>query len=89
MYKIYIELLEKIFWFEFSITVFLIGIMGAYLKLYDKNSWLYKESEGKSWLYDLSGMRSWGLIFAMTVWIIGFYTSLYEIIAKLIELFKK
>ncbi len=48
-----------------------------------------KKSEGKSWLYDLSGMRSWGLIFAMTVWIIGFYTSLYEIIAKLIELFKK
>ena len=64
-------------------------LWGAYLKLYDKNSWLYKESEGKSWLYDLSGMRSWGLIFAMTVWIIGFDTSLYEIIAKLIELFKK
>jgi hypothetical protein len=83
------DILEGFLWIFFYFSLFLLGVYGAYLKLYDKNSWLYKESEGKSWLYDLSGMRSWGLIFAMTVWIIGFYTSLYEIIAKLIELFKK
>lgn len=85
----YIELLENIFWMEFGLTGVISGIMGGYMKLYDKNSWLYKESEGKNWLYDLSGMRSWGGIFIMIVWGVGFYTSLYEIIAKLIELFKK
>ena len=83
------ELLKYVLICVVSFIISFVGFLGAYLKLYDKNSWLYKESEGKSWLYDLCGMRSWGLIFAMTVWIIGFYTSLYEIIAKLIELFKK
>ncbi|MBB1542792.1 MAG: hypothetical protein HG457_007875 [Flavobacteriaceae bacterium] len=83
------ELLKYVLICVVSFIISFVGFWGAYLKLYDKNSWLYKESEGKNWLYDLSGMRSWGLIFAMIVWIIGFYTSLYEIIAKLIELFKK
>ena len=54
----YIELLENIFWMEFGLTGVISGIMGGYMKLYDKNSWLYKESEGKNWLYDLSGMLS-------------------------------
>ena len=75
------ELLKYVLICVVSFIISFVGFWGAYLKLYDKNSWLYKESEGKSWLYDLSGMRSWGII--------GFYTSLYEIIAKLIELFKK
>jgi len=83
------NLLIYTFLFIISFIVFFLGVWGAYLKLYDKNSWLYKESEGKNWLYDLSGMRSWGGIFIMIVWGVGFYTSLYEIIAKLIELFKK
>ena len=83
------ELLKYVLICVVSFIISFVGFWGAYLKLYDKNSWLYKESERKNWLYDLSGMRSWGLIFAMIVWIIGFYTSLYEIIAKLIKLFKK
>lgn len=29
-----------------------IGVYGAYLKLYDKNSWLYKESQQEKWPYN-------------------------------------
>ena len=67
MYKIYIELLEKIFWFEFSITVFLTGIMGAYMKLYDKNSWLYKESQEKEWPYNFDSQSSWRIILLLII----------------------
>ena len=34
----YIELLENIFWMEFGLTGVISGIMGGYMKLYDKNN---------------------------------------------------
>ena len=89
MYKIYIELLEKIFWFEFSITVFLTGIMGAYMKLYDKNSWLYKESQKEKWPYNTGSMATWRIIFTLT-FVGGAFSIAFlgEIITKLIEILK-
>ena len=51
------ELLKYVLICVVSFIISFVGFWGAYLKLYDKNSWLYKESEGKNWLYDLSGMR--------------------------------
>ena len=40
-----------------------------------KNSWLYKESEGKNWLYDTDGMQYMGVEFFLLVGsgIVGFY----------------
>ena len=56
------DLKREVILFLFSFFVFSLGVYGGYLKLYDKNSWLYKESEGKNWLYDLDGMRNWKII---------------------------
>ena len=56
----YIELLEKIFWMEFGLTGVISGIMGGYMKLYDKNSWLYKEAHDGSQLYNTNNIRNWG-----------------------------
>jgi hypothetical protein len=89
MYKIYIELLEKIFWFEFSITVFLTGIMGAYMKLYDKNSWLYKESKEKEWPYNFDSQSSWRTIFIVTfsgaVFSFRFFKETFSLLKKLLN----
>ena len=75
------ELLKYVLICVVSFIISFVGFWGAYLKLYDKNSWLYKESEGKNWLYDLSGMRSWKLILSMIVGgTISFYVSLNKII---------
>ena len=59
------ELYRELLWFLFSIIMLLLGLYLIYLKLYAKNSWLYKESEGKNWLYDTDGMHTWGLIFLL------------------------
>ena len=40
--------------------------MGAYMKLYDKNSWLYKESQEKEWPYNFDSQSSWRTIFIVT-----------------------
>lgn len=56
----YIELLENIFWMEFGLTGVISGIMGGYMKLYDKNSWLYKEAHDESQLYNTNNIRNWG-----------------------------
>ena len=39
------DILEGFLWIFFYFFLFLLGVYGAYLKLYDKNSWLYKESQ--------------------------------------------
>ena len=52
------ELYRELLWFLFSIIMLILGLYLIYLKLYDKNSWLYKESEGKNWLYDTDGMHT-------------------------------
>ena len=86
MYKIYIELLEKIFWFEFSITVFLTGIMGAYMKLYDKNSWLYKESQQEKWPYNFDSQSSWRIILLLIIGGgVAFLAGLIGIISDIIK----
>jgi len=59
------ELLKYVLICVVSFIISFVGFWGAYLKLYDKNSWLYKESEGKNWLYDTDGMHTWGLIFLL------------------------
>lgn len=71
------ELYRELLWFLFSIIMLFLGLYLIYLKLYDKNSWLYKESEGKNWLYDTDGMHTWGLIFLLvSSGIVGFINFL-------------
>ena len=48
--NLFVELLENVFWMEFCLTAFITGIMGGYMKLYDKNSWMYKESQEEEWI---------------------------------------
>lgn len=50
-----------------GLVMFVLGIYGAYLKLFDKSSWLYKESEGTDWLYDSSNVNIWALILNLIV----------------------
>ncbi len=61
----YIELLENIFWFEFSLTIFIVGVMGAYMKLFDKNSWLYKESHEDEISNNTGKIHTWGIILCL------------------------
>ena len=61
----YIELLENIFWMEFGLTGVISGIMGGYMKLYDKNSWLYKEAHDESQLYNTNKIHTWGIILCL------------------------
>ena len=63
----YIELLENIFWMEFGLTGVISGIMGGYMKLYDKNSWLYKEAHDVSQLYNTNNIRNWGVILNLII----------------------
>ncbi len=58
-------LYKEILWFIFSVIIFMLGVFLSYLKLFKKDSWLYKESEGIDWLYDTDGIRTWGIIFAL------------------------
>ena len=60
------NLLTYTFLFIISFIVFLLGAWGAYLKLYDKNSWLYKESQKEKWPYNTGSMATWRIIFTLT-----------------------
>ena len=60
------NLLIYTFLFIISFIVFFLGVWGAYLKLYDKNSWLYKESQKEKWPYNTGSMATWRIIFTLT-----------------------
>ena len=37
------------------------------MKLYDKNSWLYKEAHDESQLYNTNNIRNWGVILNLII----------------------
>ena len=83
------DLLIYTFLFIISFIVFFLGVWGAYLKLYDRNSWLYKESQKEKWPYNTGSMATWRIIFTLTFG--GGASSiafLGEIITKLIKILK-
>ena len=83
------NLLTYTFLFIISFIVFFLGVWGAYLKLYDKNSWLYKESQKEKWPYNTGSMATWRIIFTLTFGGGAFSIAfLGEIITKLIEILK-
>ena len=83
------NLLIYTFLFIISFIVFFLGVWGAYLKLYDKNSWLYKESQKEKWPYNTGSMATWRIIFTLT-FVGGAFSIAFlgEIITKLIEILK-
>ena len=83
------DILEGFLWIFFYFFLFLLGVYGAYLKLYDKNSWLYKESQKEKWPYNTGSMATWRIIFTLTFGGGAFSIAfLGEIITKLIEILK-
>lgn len=83
------DILEGFLWIFFYFFLFLLGVYGAYLKLYDKNSWLYKESQKEKWPYNTESMATWRIIFTLTFGGGAFSIAfLGEIITKLIEILK-
>ena len=83
------ELYRELLWFLFSIIMLLLGLYLIYLKLYDKNSWLYKESQKEKWPYNTGSMATWRIIFTLTFGGGAFSIAfLGEIITKLIEILK-
>jgi len=54
-------------WKFFYFFLFLLGVYGAYLKLYDKNSWLYKESQQEKWSYNFDSQGSWRIILLLII----------------------
>ena len=65
--NLFVELLENVFWMEFCLTAFITGILGGHMKLYDKNSWMYKESQEEEWIYNTNSRHTWGVIISMTI----------------------
>ena len=83
------ELYRELLWFLFSIIMLILGLYLIYLKLYDKNSWLYKESQKEKWPYNTESMATWRIIFTLTFGGGAFSIAfLGEIITKLIEILK-
>ena len=83
------ELLKYVLICVVSFIISFVGFWGAYLKLYDKNSWLYKESQKEKWPYNTGSMATWRIIFTLTFGGGAFSIAfLGEIITKLIEILK-
>ena len=61
------DILEGFLWIFFYFFLFVLGVYGAYLKLYDKNSWLYKESQQEKWLYNFDSQSSWRIILLLII----------------------
>ena len=80
------NLLIYTFLFIISFIVFFLGVWGAYLKLYDKNSWLYKESQQEKWLYNFDSQSSWRIILLLIIGGGGvFLAGLIRIISDIIK----
>ncbi len=77
-------MLKDILILIFSISVLIVSIYGAYLKLFEKESWLYKESEGIHWLYDTDGIRTWAIILSGIIAGIG---GIFGILRKILWVF--
>jgi len=61
------ELLKYVLICVVSFIISFVGFWGAYLKLYDKNSWLYKEAHDESQLYNINNIRNWGVILNLII----------------------
>ena len=73
------DILEGFLWIFFYFFLFLLGVYGAYLKLYDKNSWLYKESQQDS-------QSSWRIILLLIIGGgVAFLAGLIGIISDIIK----
>jgi len=80
------ELYRELLWFLFSIIMLLLGLYLIYLKLYDKNSWLYKESQKEKWPYNFNSQGSWRIILLLIIGVGGaFLAGLIRIISDIIK----
>ena len=59
------------------------------MKLYDKNSWLYKESQEKEWPYNFDSQSSWRTIFIVTfsgaVFSFRFFKETFSLLKELLN----